>query len=129
MFRPALIFVLLAAFSARQNNSELRDPALFALQCALAELWQAWGSAPDAVLGAGVGEYAAAVVSGVMSCEDALKLVVERARLLPLALHDGDLNRMLDEFERAAAAVKFQLPSVPFVSGISGKLLAEGTSA
>jgi acyl transferase domain-containing protein/acyl-CoA synthetase (AMP-forming)/AMP-acid ligase II/NADPH:quinone reductase-like Zn-dependent oxidoreductase/acyl carrier protein len=117
---------LLAAFSARQNNSERRDPALFALQFALAELWQSWGIAPDAVLGAGVGEYAAAVVSGVMSCEDALKLVVERARLLPLALHDGDLNRMLDEFERAAAAVKFQLPSVPFVSGISGKLLAEG---
>ncbi len=62
---------LLAALSAGQNNAERRDPALFALEFALAELWRSWGIEPDAVLGAGVGEYAAAVISGVMSCEDA----------------------------------------------------------
>ncbi len=117
---------LLAALSPGQNNPEVRDPALFALEFALAELWRSWGIAPDAVLGAGVGEYTAAVISGVLSCEDALKLVVERARLLQLALHDGELNRMLDEFERAARAVKFQFPSVPFVSGLTGQLLADG---
>ena len=117
---------LLAALSAGQNNAESRDPALFALQFALAELWRSWGIAADAVLGAGVGEYAAAVISGVLSCEDALTLVVERARLLQLAFRNGDLNRLLDEFERAAASVKFESPSVPFVSGISGKLLGEG---
>jgi acyl transferase domain-containing protein/acyl-CoA synthetase (AMP-forming)/AMP-acid ligase II/NADP-dependent 3-hydroxy acid dehydrogenase YdfG/acyl carrier protein len=117
---------LLAALSPGQNDTERRDPALFALEFALAELWRSWGIEPDAVLGAGVGEYAAAVISGVLTCEDALKLIVERARLLRLALHDGELNRMLDEFEAAAAAVKFQLPSVPFVSGFTGQLLAEG---
>jgi len=117
---------LLAALSMGQNHAELRDPALFALQFALAELWRSWGIEPDAVLGAGVGEYTAAVISGVMRCEDALKLIVERARLLQLAHHDGEPNRMLDEFEAAAAGVKFELPTVPFVSGISGQLLAEG---
>ena len=117
---------LLAALSPGQNNAERRDPALFALEFALAELWRSWGIEPDAVLGASVGEYAAAVISGVMSCEDALKLVVERARLLQSALHDGELNRMLDGFEAAAAAVQFQLPGVPFVSGLTGQLLAEG---
>ena len=117
---------LLAALSAGQNNAERRDPALFALEFALAELWRSWGIEPDAVLGAGVGEYTAAVISGVLSCEDALKLIVERARLLQLALHDGELNRMLDEFDAAAAAVKFESPRVPFVSGLTGKLLAEG---
>ena len=117
---------LLAALSPGQNSAERRDPALFALEFALAELWRSWGIEPDAVLGAGVGEYAAAVISGVLSCEDALKLIVERARLLRLALQDGELNRMLDEFEAAARGVKFQLPSVPFVSGLTGQLLAEG---
>jgi acyl transferase domain-containing protein/acyl-CoA synthetase (AMP-forming)/AMP-acid ligase II/NADPH:quinone reductase-like Zn-dependent oxidoreductase/NAD(P)-dependent dehydrogenase (short-subunit alcohol dehydrogenase family)/acyl carrier protein len=116
---------LLAALSSGQNNSEHRDPALFALEFALAELWQSWGIEPDAVLGAGVGEYTAAVISGVLSCEDALKLIVERAHLLQLALQDGELNRTLDEFEATARGVKFQLPSVPFVSGITGQLLAE----
>jgi acyl transferase domain-containing protein/acyl-CoA synthetase (AMP-forming)/AMP-acid ligase II/NADPH:quinone reductase-like Zn-dependent oxidoreductase/acyl carrier protein len=117
---------LLAALSPGQNDAERRDPALFALEFALAELWRSWGIEPDAVLGAGVGEYAAAAISGVLTCEDALKLVVERARLLRLALHDGEVNRMLDEFEAAAAAFKFELPSVPFVSGLTGQLLAEG---
>ena len=117
---------LLDALSAGENNAERRDPALFALQFALAQLWRSWGIEPDAVLGAGVGEYAAAAVSGVLTCEDALKLVVERARILRLGLHDGERNRMLDEFEAAARSVKFELPRVPFVSGLSGKLLADG---
>jgi acyl transferase domain-containing protein/acyl-CoA synthetase (AMP-forming)/AMP-acid ligase II/NADPH:quinone reductase-like Zn-dependent oxidoreductase/acyl carrier protein len=117
---------MLTAFSTGKGNMEHCDTALFALEFALAELWRSWGIEPDAVLGAGVGEYAAAVISGVMSCEDALKLVVERARLLNHVLHDGDQVRMLDEFEAAAGNMKFELPSVPFVSGITGKVLAEG---
>ena len=117
---------LLVALSAEQSKTERRDAALFALEFALAELWRSWGIVPDAVLGAGVGEYAAAVIAGVLSCEDALTLLVRRARLLQVAVHDGELDRMLDEFERAAEAVKFQLPAVPYVSGIRGKLLAEG---
>jgi len=117
---------LLAGLSTPQNNPEHSDSALFALAFALSELWRSWGIEPDAVLGAGVGEYVAAVISGVMSCEDALKLAVERARLLELALHDGELNRMLDEFEAAAREVKYQTPGVPFVSGFTGKVLAQG---
>jgi phthiocerol/phenolphthiocerol synthesis type-I polyketide synthase C len=117
---------LLAVLSTVQNHMERRDAALFALGFALAELWRSWGIEADAVLGAGAGEYTAAVISGVLSCEDALKLIVERARLLQVALHDGELIRMLDEFEAAARAIKFESPRVPFVSGLSGKLLAEG---
>ena len=116
---------LLAALSKGKGNAELRDPALFALEFALAELWRSWGIEPDAVLGAGVGEYTAAVISGVLRCEDALTLIVERARLLRLALPDGEQNRMLDEFEAVARGVKFQLPTVPFVSGVTGEILAE----
>jgi acyl transferase domain-containing protein/acyl-CoA synthetase (AMP-forming)/AMP-acid ligase II/acyl carrier protein len=118
--------LLLANLSLRQNNVQCHDAALFALQFALAELWRSWGIEPDAVWGAGVGEYAAAVVSGVLSCEDALKLIVERARILQLTLHDGELIRMLDEFEGGARGVKFQASKVPFVSGLTGQLLAEG---
>jgi len=121
--------LLLAALSTGQNNSERRDPARFALEFALAELWRSWGIEPDAVLGVGVGEYTAAVISGVLNCEDALNLVVERARVMQLALEDGELNRKLDEFDAAAAAVKFQAPRVPFVSGLTGKLLADGEIA
>jgi acyl transferase domain-containing protein/acyl-CoA synthetase (AMP-forming)/AMP-acid ligase II/acyl carrier protein len=117
---------LLAVLTADQNCSERRDVALFALEYALGELWQSWGIEPDAVLGAGVGEYAAAVISKTMSCEDALKLIVERAHILRLAPDDVELNRMLNEFETKASRIKFEPPRVPFVSGLTGHLLAEG---
>ena len=117
---------LLALNPVSQTNMESRDAALFAVEFALAELWRSWGVHPDAVLGEGIGEYVAAVISGVMSCEDALKLVVERARILQLALHNGDLDRMREEFDRMAAAVKFESAQVPFVSGLTGQLLSPG---
>jgi len=117
---------LLAALTAEQNCLELRDVALFALEFALGELWRSWGIEPDAVLGAGVGEYAAAVISEVMSCEDALKLIAERASILRLAPDDGELNRMLDEFEATASKINFLPPRVLFISGLSGRTLAEG---
>ncbi|MDC0708568.1 SDR family NAD(P)-dependent oxidoreductase [Stigmatella sp. ncwal1] len=56
------------------------QPALFALQYALTRLWQSWGIEPHAVFGHSVGEVAAACAAGVLSLEDALLLIQERAR-------------------------------------------------
>ena len=58
------------------------QPALFAVEYALAELWRSWGITPSAVLGHSVGEYTAACVAGVLTFEDGLKLIAERARLM-----------------------------------------------
>src|SRR5262249_49355042 len=43
------------------------QPALFALEYALAQMWLVWGIKPDVVMGHSVGEYVAACVAGLFS--------------------------------------------------------------
>jgi amino acid adenylation domain-containing protein len=64
------------------NETEFTQPALFALEYSLARLLISWGISPDYVMGHSLGEYVAATISGVMSLEDGLRLVIERARLM-----------------------------------------------
>ncbi len=70
------------AEGAPVHETAWTQPALFALEYALAQLWRSWGVEPAAVIGHSVGEYVAACVAGVFSLEDGLQLIRERGRLM-----------------------------------------------
>lgn len=60
-------------------------PSVFVTSIALARQWIEFGAQPDVLLGHSLGEYAAAHLAGVMSFEDAVKLVVVRSALMERA--------------------------------------------
>jgi acyl transferase domain-containing protein/acyl carrier protein len=88
------------------DQTAFTQPALFALEYALVELWKSWGIAPMAVLGHSVGEYVAACVAGVFSLEDGLKLIAERGRLMQALPQNGDMVAVFADEATVSAAVE-----------------------
>lgn len=68
--------------AADLNKTLFAQPALFTVEYALARLWQSLGITPAAMVGHSMGEYVAACLAGVLSLEDALRLIATRARLV-----------------------------------------------
>jgi acyl transferase domain-containing protein len=95
------------------QNTEFAQPALFAIEVALASLLQHWGIVPDVVMGHSVGEITAAHVAGVLSLQDAATIVAARSRLmaglptggamLAVAASEGDVTPLLTEGVAIAA--------------------------
>lgn len=73
---------VLAALDGELDDIGLIQPAIFAIQVALAALWRSWGVQPAAVVGHSMGEVAAAHVAGALSLDDAARVICGRARTL-----------------------------------------------
>jgi [acyl-carrier-protein] S-malonyltransferase len=64
------------------TQTQVAQPALFALSLALAEKAQQLGIRPDFVAGHSLGEYTAAVVVGAISAQEGMRLVAQRGKFM-----------------------------------------------
>ncbi len=95
------------------------QPALFAIEYALAQLWRSWGIEPVAAIGHSVGEYVAACVAGVFSLEDGLRLICERGRLMQSLPPGGAMAALFAPLDAVSTAIA-SMPDRIAIAAING---------
>ncbi|MDR8412929.1 type I polyketide synthase [Nonomuraea sp. 3-1Str] len=99
----SVVDVLRGADGARPlEGADVIQPVLFAVMVSLAGLWRSLGVNPAAVLGHSQGEITAACVAGVLSLEEAARVVVLRSRALVRLGDRGGMVAVSLPAERAA---------------------------
>lgn len=74
--------LVFAGEEAVLGRTDVTQPAMFVIECALTAMLNSWGLRPDVTLGHSIGEYAAAYAAGMITAEEGCRLVLERGRLM-----------------------------------------------
>ncbi|HEY5894949.1 MAG TPA: SDR family NAD(P)-dependent oxidoreductase [Chthoniobacterales bacterium] len=107
--------------TSQLHRTEIAQPAIFAMQVALAELWKSWGVQPAAVVGHSVSEIAAACVAGVFSLEEGARIVGLRAQfmdgcargegtMLAVGLGEEEARALIARHDRTVRIAAFNSP-------------------
>lgn len=96
---------------------------LFCFEYALAKMWMSLGIKPDACLGYGTGEYAAACIARVFTFDEGIRilqarLVFEERKVLSASIAD-------EEFKAVLQTVDFRKPIVPLISNVTGDSVSD----
>ncbi|MCU0286921.1 MAG: acyltransferase domain-containing protein, partial [Acidobacteria bacterium] len=110
------------------QQTSITQPVLFIIEYSLAQLWLEWGINPVGMIGHSIGEYTAACISGCMSLEDALKIVItrghlmnnlERGAMLSVGMNETEITTILKEFDGELSIAAVNSPKHVVVSGRS----------
>jgi acyl transferase domain-containing protein len=117
---------------SRIQETAIAQPAIFAVQAALAALWQSRGVHPAAVIGHSVGEVAAAHVAGILDLEEACRVIfwrgacmdatTQRGRMLAVALTVEDAELFIAPHRGKIHLAAVNSPGSVTVSGDASPL-------
>ncbi len=116
-------FILFGADREAINHTWITQPALVALELALAELWGSFGVRASIVLGHSVGEIAAAIYAGVMDRASGLALIATRARLMQSA-EKGAMLAVAASAEAVADWIVGTTLDIAVINGPEGTVVA-----
>jgi acyl transferase domain-containing protein/thioesterase domain-containing protein len=104
---------LISSYSTRSffqliEEENLENPFLsqvvnFICEYAMTQLWQYWGIKPAICIGYGLGNYAALVLAGILTVEEAISLIIEDKKI--------------------ESPPKFQAAKIPVILPLSGKTI------
>ncbi len=92
--------------SSRLHETEVTQPALFAIQVSLAALWQSWGVYPDLVIGHSMGEVAAATIAGAIDLETGIRIIHHRGKVMQRVSGQGAMAAVALSLEEAREALE-----------------------
>jgi acyl transferase domain-containing protein/surfactin synthase thioesterase subunit/acyl carrier protein len=103
------------------NRTDYTQPALFAVEYALAQLVKSWGILPDALIGHSLGEITAACLADVMTLEDAMRLVTARGQLMHRVPSGGAMAAIFADESVVGALIEKIAPQIA-VAALNGPL-------
>ena len=119
---------------AALKQTEITQPAVLTVDCALTQLLESYGVAPDMVMGHSLGEYAALVQAGILSFADALEAVSARGReMTKVAMDDNgkmaavfaplaDIQRVLASIDGYAVIANINSSEQAVIGGASAAI-------
>lgn len=132
--------------TSRMGESVVAQIANFGVQYGLTRLWESFGVRPDLIVGHSAGEVAAALAAGALSFDDAITVIVHRARLqhtasgrgrlLAVALAEADARDLPEFADGTVELAAINSPgsvalvgAVPVLEAIAARLEADGVFA
>ena len=117
----------------RLGQTEFAQPAIFAMQIALAELWKSWGIEPSCIVGHSVGEVAAACLAGIFTLKEAAEIIVVRAQsmqdctngeggMLAVGLSQSEAEELIARHDPEISIAAFNGPRSLTLSGLKTSL-------
>lgn len=113
--------------NSRMAETEVAQPANFAVQVGLTALWRSWGIEPDAIIGHSAGEVAAHYAAGVLTLADAARVIYYRSslqqrtagagRMLAVGMTPETLEKAVADAGPTVSVAAINSPSAVTLSG------------
>lgn len=88
------------------NKAIFSQPIIFSIEYALTKIWDSLGIKASSVIGHSIGEFTAACYAGILSLDDAIKMIAHRGMLMDTLDIDGKMVGVLTSVEVARESIK-----------------------